>query len=88
MTPKQLRAVFADNVRELAHERGLTLTAVADFAGISRAQLFVLMQGKRGGSFATLASVAAVLKVDPWELLRPRTSTPAKKLSRRARPRG
>jgi len=67
--PLDLRAVVAQNIRVVAEARGLGLNALADFAGVSRSQLFNVLNGKSSASLDWLSRLAEALGVEPWELL-------------------
>lgn len=71
MKVDDLRRLVARNIRSFAKARGMTLIALADFAGISRSQLFASLKGDRGGSLKYIAKIARVLDVEPWQLLHP-----------------
>lgn len=59
------------NVREIREERGITQTALANLAGVSRNTIATLETGKRlSTSTDTLDRIAKVLKVDVRELIR------------------
>jgi transcriptional regulator with XRE-family HTH domain len=62
---------IAKNIRDLARLRGLSLDAVADFAGVSRRQLYHLLAGQHDVTVGWLTKIAHALDVQPWELLRP-----------------
>ena len=47
------------------------MNAAADFAGVSRSQMFAVLAGETAPSIDWLAKVAEALEVEPWELLRP-----------------
>jgi transcriptional regulator with XRE-family HTH domain len=67
-----LRETIGTNIRSFAKLRGLTLDAVADFAGVSRRQLYSLLAGEHDVTVGWLAKVAEALEVETWKLLRPR----------------
>ena len=69
MDGDQLRAVFAKNVRNAAESRGLSLNSLADFAGVSRAQMYNVLAANSSPSLDWIAKVAKVLEVEPWQLL-------------------
>ena len=71
MDPAALRSLLAENLRVLAEERGVTFNALADFAGVSRAQLFAVLAETTGPTVDWLAKIAAALEVEPWQLLAP-----------------
>ena len=59
------------NIREIREERGITQTALANLAGVSRNTIATLETGKRlSTSTDTLDRIAKVLKVDVRELIR------------------
>ncbi len=76
--PQELRTVVARNIRALAEARGTTLNSLADFAGVSRAQLYSVLAGDAAPTTDWLAKIAAVLEVEPSKLLAPAT-TPRQK---------
>ena len=65
-----LREVFAANLRRLRHTKGLSQDDVAYEAGISRSYLSQLEKGAFYGSLKIVGKLAAVLGVEPAELLR------------------
>ena len=69
MEPTDLRRVVAANIRALAKARGRPLNALADFAGVSRAQMFNVLAGRAAASVDWLAKVAGALDVVPAVLL-------------------
>jgi transcriptional regulator with XRE-family HTH domain len=66
-----LRSVFARNVRSSAEARGVSLNSLADFAGVSRAQMYNVLAGNSSPSLDWISKVAIVLECDAWELLVP-----------------
>ena len=50
----------------------MALNSLADFATVSRSQLYDVIAGNKGTTIDWLAKVATALDVEPWELLRPR----------------
>ena len=75
METAELRATVAHNIRVVAEERGIALNTLADFAGVSRSQLFNVLGESSSASLDWLARVAKALEVDPWELLMARTDS-------------
>lgn len=65
------RHTLGRNVRRLAAERGKSLDAVADFAGIARRTLYNTLAGSHDPTLRSLIRIASALEVEPWELLRP-----------------
>jgi len=72
--PSDLRKLVARNIRALARRRGLALTAVADFAGTARSQLFAVLATDSSPTLDWLAKIASALDVEPWQLLTPRST--------------
>ncbi len=67
----KLRKILATNVRRELRQKGITTNALADFADVSRSQLYDVLAGRKGATLDWLAKIARVLKVEPWELLAP-----------------
>lgn len=65
-----LRDVFASNLRRLRHARGLSQDDLAYEGEISRSYLSQLEKGAFYASLKIVGKVAAVLQVEPAELLR------------------
>jgi DNA-binding phage protein len=72
--PSALRALVAKNVRAVARRKGVALTALADFAAVSRSQLFAVLARETSPTIDWLAKVATALDVEPWQLLAPRAT--------------
>ncbi len=70
-----LRERLARRIRELAKREGVTLTDLADRAGVSQAGFWLAMSGKSAPSLDFLAKIATALKVDPDELIKRYRST-------------
>lgn len=69
----RLRRVIASNIRHFAGSQGTALNHLADEAGVARSQLYAVLAEKQSPTCDWLAKVSAVLEVEPWELLRPRS---------------
>jgi transcriptional regulator with XRE-family HTH domain len=65
-----LREVFASNLRHLRHAKGLSQDDLAYEAEISRSYLSQLERGTFYASLKIIGKLAAVLDVEPAELLR------------------
>ena len=73
-----LREVFAINLRQLRHERGLSQDDLAYEAGISRSYLSQVEKGVFYASLRIVGRLAEALQVEPAELLRlPLNSRPS-----------
>jgi transcriptional regulator with XRE-family HTH domain len=73
-----LREVFAANLRRLRHGKGLSQDVLAYEAEISRSYLSQLEKGAFYASLKIIGKLAAVLEVEPAELLK----LPAKRKAR------
>ena len=71
ITPDDLRDRVGERIRELAKRRKVSLNALAEDAGISRAMFYRVLKGQTPATTDTLAKLAKALRVDPMELLRP-----------------
>jgi transcriptional regulator with XRE-family HTH domain len=65
-----LREVFAANLRRLRHAKGLSQDDLAYEADISRSYLSQLEKGAFHASLKIVGKLAAVLKVEPAELVK------------------
>jgi hypothetical protein len=69
--PQALRALLAKNIRRHAARKGLAMNALADFAAVSRSQLYDVLASRKAASVDWVAKVAVALEVQPWDLLAP-----------------
>lgn len=83
MDPEALRAVVAENIRAAARRKKVTINALADFATVSRAQMFNVLACTSSATTDWLAKVAEALEVEPWQLLAPRHFGPVRRPRRR-----
>jgi transcriptional regulator with XRE-family HTH domain len=74
-----LRQVFAANLRRLRHAKGLSQENLAYEADVNRTYMSKLEKGGSYPGLEIIGKLAAVLKVEPAELLR----LPPKKVARR-----
>lgn len=65
-----LRAIFAENVRNLRKMRGLSQEALAAAAGLHRTYIGSVERGERNLSLDNIDKIAAALGVSPDSLLR------------------
>jgi len=72
--PGALRILLAKNIRATARGKKVSLSALADFGGVSRAQMFNILRCSSSATLDWIAKVAAALEVEPWQLLTPRSS--------------
>ena len=61
---------FAENVRRLARERGITLSHVPDFAGIAPRHFWAVLSGSRSPTLQWMRRLADALEVDVVDLIR------------------
>lgn len=85
MDGPELRAVLAENIRAAAEAKGLSITALADFATVSRSQMFDVLACKTSPTIDWLGRVAGALDVPPHELLTRRASGKSGRARRRSR---
>ncbi len=71
------RHIIAVNIRAYASDKALSLDALADFAGVSRRQLYSFLAGEKDVTIGWLEKIAAVLDVELVDLLTERKDTPA-----------
>jgi transcriptional regulator with XRE-family HTH domain len=62
---------FGINVRRLRKQRALTLEALADEVGLAYTYVGQIERGLRNPTLKVVERFAAVLEVDPLDLLRP-----------------
>lgn len=74
MEASALRSLLAKNVRAAAKRKGVALTVLADFAAVSRSQLFAVLALETSPTLDWIAKVATALDVEPWQLLAPRVA--------------
>ena len=65
-----LREVFATNLRRLRHAKGLSQDDLAYEAEVSRSYLSQLEKGAFYASLKIVSKLAAVLEIEPSELLK------------------
>jgi transcriptional regulator with XRE-family HTH domain len=66
-----VHARLAERIRDLADERGLAISILADLSGVSRAQLNRVLAGTSSPTVEFLVKVAAALQVDVSALFAP-----------------
>lgn len=71
MGAAELRRVLAGNIRDAARRKRVGLNQLADLAGVSRAMLYLVLQGRKSPTVHWLTKVADALDAEPWRLLRP-----------------
>jgi lambda repressor-like predicted transcriptional regulator len=71
---KELRRLVARNIRAAAKRKRVALTALADFAGVSRSQVFTVLATTTSPTLDWIARVATALDVEPWQLLASRSA--------------
>ncbi len=66
-----LRQIFGRNVRRVRQERGLTIEALSDAAGLSYSYVGELERGRRNPTLAVVEALALALSASPHSLLQP-----------------
>ncbi len=69
MSPPSLQEIVAENIRLYAESKALSLDNVADFAGVSRRQLYNFLAGEHDITLGWLAKIAHALELEPAALL-------------------
>ncbi|MCR9120997.1 MAG: helix-turn-helix transcriptional regulator [Phyllobacteriaceae bacterium] len=72
----EIRTLFADNLRKHRLQRGLSQEELAHQAGLDRTYISSLERCVYAASIDVVAKVAAVLEIEPHELLEPKVSQP------------
>ena len=67
----ELRDRIAANIRSRTEEKGISLNKLADFAGLSRRQLFNFLSGERDITIGWLEKIALALDCDVHDLTGP-----------------
>jgi transcriptional regulator with XRE-family HTH domain len=65
-----LQRAVGRNLRRYRQERGLSQEAFADLVGVHRTYMGGLERGERNLTLQSLERIAAVIRVEPLELLR------------------
>ena len=66
-----VRDLLAANIVRLRRAKGLSQEALGWEAGVSRSYMARIESGQTSTGIDIIAKFAAVLEVEPWELLRP-----------------
>lgn len=69
MSDKDLRHVFATNVRELRRAKNISQEALADLCGLHRTYISDIEREERNISLANIERIADALSVDAAKLL-------------------
>jgi transcriptional regulator with XRE-family HTH domain len=69
MSEKDLRHVFAINVRRIRHEKNLSQEELAALSGLHRTYISDIEREERNISLANIDRIASALDVDPSKLL-------------------
>lgn len=84
MSESKLREAVCGQVAKLVHEtrieRGLSMTELADRAGLSRAMISFVERDIRNPTLETLLRISTVLKVELADLIREATTRAKAKL--------
>lgn len=69
-----LRQKFADNLKKIRLEKGLSQEALADLAGLHRTYIGSVERGERNISIDNIERIAKALGCDPNNLIKRETS--------------
>ncbi len=78
-----LNEVLAKRLRQLAEEKGLPLSHVADRAGMAHSFFWKLLAAESSATLTSVERLAEVLDVDPLELLTEGAGAAGKRPARR-----
>jgi transcriptional regulator with XRE-family HTH domain len=67
---RDLQRAIGRNLRRYRQERGLSQEAFADLVGVHRTYMGGLERGERNLTLRSVERIAAILEVDPRELMR------------------
>jgi transcriptional regulator with XRE-family HTH domain len=67
----RLEQVLARRLREVAKQKGVALSHLADRAGLARSYLWKLLDGSSSATLAAVQRIAEALDVEPLLLLAP-----------------
>ena len=88
----RLERLLARRLREVAKQKGLALSHVADRAGLARSYMWRLLDGSSSATLSAVQRLADALEVDPASLLIPAATVaqpipphPAERPTRQAR---
>jgi ribosome-binding protein aMBF1 (putative translation factor) len=70
---RDYRQIFAVNLRRARHARGLSQEALAADADVNRRYLSDIEQGRTSVGLDIMVRLAAILEIEPYELLMPPT---------------
>lgn len=69
INPSSLRFVFAQNIKKLREELGLSQEALADLVGLHRTYVGSIERAERNISIDNIEKIAKALNVSPGSLL-------------------
>jgi transcriptional regulator with XRE-family HTH domain len=69
--PLALRRTLAENIRRAARRKGWTMVQLADFADVSKSQVYDVVGARRAATVDFIAKISIALDAAPQELLRP-----------------
>jgi transcriptional regulator with XRE-family HTH domain len=72
---------LARRIRQLAREKGITLTHLADFSGRSRSHFWNVMGGSNSPTLTWLTSIANALEVEVRDLLETESPSPLREVT-------
>lgn len=66
---KQIRTIFAENIKRCRLERGITQEVLADLAGLHRTYIGSVERGERNISIDNIACISRALGTSPANML-------------------
>ena len=76
---RPLERVLGARIRQIAHDKDIRLSHIADRADVSRSVMWELLGGKMSPTLDLVQRLAEVLEVDPIELLTARAPATKRK---------
>lgn len=77
MTELELIQLYSENIKRLRLSKKLTQERLAERVGITSSYISEIENQKKIGKFETIASIAAALEVEPYELFLPSGTMPS-----------
>jgi transcriptional regulator with XRE-family HTH domain len=70
VSDQKAKSKVAENIKKYARKQNLPINSLADFAGVSRSQLYDVLAGKKSPTVAWLEKIAQALEVDVQNLVK------------------
>ncbi|MFH1262479.1 MAG: helix-turn-helix transcriptional regulator [Pseudomonadota bacterium] len=66
--PSEIRKTLAKNIRRIAMAKKMSINALADFADVSRSQLYDILSSRKGATVDWIEKIADALEVSVADL--------------------